>query len=348
MKVLFVGGPGRSGTSAVAERLRVWPEIGSFLDAELKLFSEAGGVWDLYWNFVEAYSPQRAPVAMERFEWLFRAQYENSPGSVGLKAYVSEDRWRAIVTRLKGAMFIEGTVPRRITSEEFMVLIAGMIGDIADLIEFPVEIPPEHRIFLDKTPHNLLRLKLNSRLPVEAIFLHVMRDPRIIAKSLSKMPWGPGDLRMSALWVREYVVEMQRAFDWSIENGVTVHSVFIENIANQQAEHADYLANALEIRSDYNIFYDVGLETLEQSAHAISSDEVLILNNVLRDWAVRLGYDPGRLGRRKLVDSRTLKDPTGLWAAGWINDLSRLSGFFQALVGFNRSSRKRESLKRRP
>ena len=67
MRTLFIGGPGRSGTSFVAERLGAHPQVAQFKDIELKIFCEKDGLQDLFHALVETYSPNRAVMALDQF-----------------------------------------------------------------------------------------------------------------------------------------------------------------------------------------------------------------------------------------------------------------------------------------
>ncbi len=44
MRILFVGGPGRSGTSFVADRCGSHPQVATLKDIELKIFCEKNGL----------------------------------------------------------------------------------------------------------------------------------------------------------------------------------------------------------------------------------------------------------------------------------------------------------------
>jgi hypothetical protein len=128
-----VGGSGRSGTSAIAERLRVVPEISSFLDVELRLLSEADGIIDLYWNLVEAYSPQRAALALDRFAIMFNALLQDAPGAVGLAHYISPEQWQQILLNFSSKILIVEGVPRRVESAEYFEIVARLLREIASL-----------------------------------------------------------------------------------------------------------------------------------------------------------------------------------------------------------------------
>ena len=46
-KIIFIGGPGRSGTSFVADRIGRHADVATFQDVELKIFGEFGSLLDL-------------------------------------------------------------------------------------------------------------------------------------------------------------------------------------------------------------------------------------------------------------------------------------------------------------
>ena len=75
MRTIIIGGPGRSGTTYVANRIGT-----HFFDIELKILSENDGLSDLRHVLCDHYSPPRAMIAIRRFQQLFA---ELSIGSFG-------------------------------------------------------------------------------------------------------------------------------------------------------------------------------------------------------------------------------------------------------------------------
>jgi len=73
MRYIFAGGPGRSGTSFIADRLGAHPQIASLKDVELKIFSEKNGLLDLFHALCQTYSPNRANVAIDQFRRMAEA-----------------------------------------------------------------------------------------------------------------------------------------------------------------------------------------------------------------------------------------------------------------------------------
>lgn len=318
MKYVFVGGPGRSGTSVFVHRLQLWPAIGSFLDNELKFFSEADGIWDLYWNFVKAFSPQRAPMALKRFRLLSQDVATSSARYVGLSEHIGEKALSNLVETTIGQLCTPEGIARQVGPDEFFRLFAGMTETLAGYLKYPDEIAPTERVFVEKTPHNLLRTDLLARLPLKSVFIHVMRDPRLIAASLLKMPWGPGDLVQCCQWVEQYMIAMTSKFAWARDNGITIHSLFIEGIASQKAQHIQYLKRVLGVEGDETIFDTLNPEPLRKGAETLSSKQRVILNAQLGPAAEALGYSAGAQGVRRPDPAESFMTENGLAGAGWM------------------------------
>jgi hypothetical protein len=294
MRFLFLGGTGRSGTSAMAERLRVSPDVSSFLDVELRFLSEVDGLPDLYWSLVDAYSPQRADFALARFRIMFRALLDDAPGAVGLARYVSPAEWGDILDRFLSE-FLQAGVPLRQTSESFFSAAASLLLRIGALA-MPQDQRAADTYFLEKTPHNILRLRLLSRLPVSATYLHVVRDPRIVAASVARMPWGPGSIEASAIWVNQYFEEYFRVAEWAVRARIKLHTVNIEAIPADPRRAACQIYEALHIAGDETIFDDIALDTLNGAVGMISEFDVSSLNASLGPLASRLGYHRDNFG----------------------------------------------------
>lgn len=321
MKYVFVGGPGRSGTSVFVHRLQLWPAIGSFLDNELKFFSEADGIWDLYWNFVKAFSPQRAPMALKRFRLLAEDVATSSERYVGLAEHVGESAFRNIVERALGQLTSKEGIATQVTEDQFLQIFADMTSELAGLLTYPCDVPLSKRVFVEKTPHNLLRTNLISRLPLEHVFIHVMRDPRLIAASLEKMPWGPGDLFQCCQWVEQYIIAMKNRFIWARENGIVIHSLFVEGIAAQKIQHVGYLQEVLAVTGDETIFDTLTPEALRMSADSLTSESRVLLNAVLGEYAEALGYSAAIFGLRIPEEIEAFQTPNGLAGAHWVEEL---------------------------
>src|SRR3546814_20009679 len=73
--VIFVGGPGRSGTSFVADRIGRHAQVATFQDIELKVFGEFGGMRDMPFVLVKSFSPNRAEMIFTHFPSMLAAVF---------------------------------------------------------------------------------------------------------------------------------------------------------------------------------------------------------------------------------------------------------------------------------
>ncbi len=108
MRYLFIGGPGRSGTSFVADRLGAHPQVTAFKDIELKIFCEKGGLQDLLHALVETYSPNRAAMALSQFRRMAEALIEGSYGQPALTTAAPAPRWRACFAAFTDSLLEDG------------------------------------------------------------------------------------------------------------------------------------------------------------------------------------------------------------------------------------------------
>src|SRR3546814_19558753 len=86
--VIFVGGPGRSGTSFVADRIGRHAQVATFQDIELKVFGEFGGLRDMQFVLVHSFSPNRAELIFTHFRRLLAAVFDGGYGQPNLKSLV--------------------------------------------------------------------------------------------------------------------------------------------------------------------------------------------------------------------------------------------------------------------
>ena len=309
MRTVFIGGPGRSGTSFVADRLAQHRKICSFRDVELKLFTEKGGLLDLWHSLGERYSPNRAAVAMQQFRKLIEALIDGRFGQPGLARLCPAAEWQAAVDGLC-ARLAENGHPVRTTEAAFDEAARGFVRAIADLAARQPGASPDAHVFLEKTPHALLAMDFLDRVAPAARFVHVMRDPRSIAQSLRTMPWGPDCLDACATWVASYCEAWLAALARATGLGLTVHRLHIEMIAAQPDDHAVRLCGALGISPEPDLFARADLATLNGWADRIARTELDLLTQRLGCWVHLFGYREDVVGVHRLSDtSATGSDP---------------------------------------
>ena len=299
MRYLFVGGPGRSGTSFVADRLGRHPSVTTLKDIELKIFCEKNGLVDLRHALVETYSPNRAIVAFDQFRRLADALIEGRHGQQALMLVVPAAEWHAVFDAFVASLS-EDDQPVAQTAESYMAAARRLLSAIAGLTAKSAGQAPDSEdvIFLEKTPHNLLRIDFLADLSPGATFLHVMRDPRAIAWSLLAMPWGPGTLPAAARWVDGYCrawIDAEREAD---ALGVSLLRLHIEDVAAAPGPAANWLTDALDLAPRPDLFAGVNPEVLSRGVASAEADARALLDRRLGGWTAHFGYAAEEVGCR--------------------------------------------------
>ncbi len=308
MRILFVGGPGRSGTSFVAERLGRHAQVAVLKHIELKILCEKNGLQDLFHSLIETYSPNRAVMALNQFRRMAEALIEGSYGQPALTTAAPAEDWRACFATFTDRLLEDGH-PAPQTPERFFETARALLHRIAALAAGagPPENPPnnlapnnlgEDTIFLEKTPHNLLAIGFLSRLAPGARFLHVMRDPRSIAWSLLAMRWGPDELTTAARWVDSYCRAWIAAEARADRLGLPLIRLHIEEAAAAPVEAGAWLTAQLDLAAHGDLFKGADPLVLNRWAAAADSAERALLDARLGGWVSHFGYDPDQVGRR--------------------------------------------------
>src|SRR3546814_18812597 len=89
--VIFVGGPGRSGTSFVADRIGRHAQVATFQDIELKVFGEFGGLRDMHFVLVQSFSPNCAELFFTHLRKLLASVFDGGYGQPKLKTLVPDE-----------------------------------------------------------------------------------------------------------------------------------------------------------------------------------------------------------------------------------------------------------------
>ena len=292
MRTLFVGGPGRSGTSFVADRLAALDAVVSFRGVELKFFTEKGGLLDLWHSLGEQYSPNRATVAMQQFRKLTAALIDGGFGQPGLSALCPGGDWRALFEGFADALEDHGH-PLPASAERFDAAAHALLAGLHDLAARQPDAAAGPRIFLEKTPHALLAGDFLARIAPGAAFLHVMRDPRSIARSLRSMPWGPNDLTQCCAWVDGYCRAWTGWLGSPRSRGLDIRCLHIEDMAG-----GTDICGWLGLDGAETVFSRADPATLNGWAARCRPEELALLSDRLRGWVAHFGYEADRIGQR--------------------------------------------------
>jgi hypothetical protein len=295
MRFLFVGGPGRSGTSFVADRMGTHPQVLALKDIEIKIFCEKNGLQDLFHSLVETYSPNRAVMALNQFQRMTQALIEGRYGQPALSTTAPAQDWRACFSAFSDGL-LENGHPAPQDPERFFDMARALLHRIAALAAG--QGTSQETVFLEKTPHNLLAIGFLARLAPGARFLHVMRDPRSIAWSLLAMRWGPDDLTTAARWVDCYCRAWAAADGHAARLGLNLTRLHIEEAAAAPTEAAAWLIAQLGLDPHDGLFEGANPDVLNRWTAKANPAERALLDVHLGGWVGHFGYDPVQIGWR--------------------------------------------------
>ncbi|MEM7188117.1 MAG: sulfotransferase [Pseudomonadota bacterium] len=296
IETVFIGGPGRSGTSFVADRLARHPQTCAFTDVELKLFAEKGGLLDLWHSLGETYSPNRASVALQQFNRLCLALIKGQFGQRPLVELAAESDWQATFLRFTDQLTVNGhAVP--VAKETFFPTAAQLLSDLGELAANQQPASARPRMFVEKTPHTLLALDFINRIDPQARFVHVMRDPRSIAWSLTKMRWAPDELAACCTWVESYCKAWTAVRTRARSFQPNLQLLNIETIAVRPDPSATAVCKALDLDCQPALFRGADIATLNGWTAKCSAVEIDEMSERLAAWVTAFGYDLAEIGR---------------------------------------------------
>ncbi len=297
LRTLFVGGPGRSGTSFVADRLAGLAQVASFPSVELKFFTEKSGLLDLWISLGEHYSPNRAAVAMQQFQRLIQGLVDGQFGQQGLSKLLPREDWLAVFDRFMAQLKTNGH-PAPVGAEPFDAAARTLVAALQDLALAQSATPDQATVFLEKTPHALLSMPFLSRLAPGAAFLHVMRDPRSIAQSLKSMPWGPNDLGQCCAWVASYCAAWSDHIAAADITDCDLKCLLIEDVAAMPDRAGADIGDWLALNGAQSVFASADPATLNGWANRYLPEDLALLTERLAVWIDYFGYDRAVIGRR--------------------------------------------------
>lgn len=181
MNIVWIGGTGRCGTTALWEALKEHPDIVA-TRAESHVFVAPCGALHLMEAALQ-FDPRQLESAIVGFqrvvdEWAPRISDKYGDITKACGEFVSEmSSGRDAIAATRGLIF--GLF-------EQSIRVSGETGSKA--------------WFCEKTPRNLLAIRSIFKVFPESRFIHIKRDPRGVIESWNRMEWNPcqGDLERTA------------------------------------------------------------------------------------------------------------------------------------------------------
>lgn len=284
--VVFVGGPGRSGTSFVADRIGSHKNVATFRDVELKIIGELRGLMDLRISLVERFSPNRSEQAVNDFRRMFNAICAGGYGQARLDSIVPSQELSDLLDNFLASLQPEGYI-RKIDHITFNRAARSLLSELARLA---LGTKPGSHVFLEKTPHNLLHPKFLHELAPRARYLHIYRHPMATATSLLRQSWGPDNLQNACIWVHSYFMAWRESSAWFERLDLPMLDLKIESISADPEQYSRKICEYLDLESEPNLFDGASVDTLEGWRKHISHEDSNILERWLRPLCTSLGY----------------------------------------------------------
>ena len=297
LRTLFVGGPGRSGTTVVAQRLCELPQTVAFEGVELKFFTEKNGLLDLWHSLGEQYSPNRAVVAMRQFRQFTRQLIDGKFSQLGLSNLATASEWHSLFDKFTSELSCNGH-PEPVAASKFDAAARNLISGLHEMAMAQPDASTDPHFFIDNTPHTILGAAFVTRILPDAAFLHVMRDPRSIAQSLRSMSWGPDNLEQCCTWVDSYCRAWANCQAEHFAASVDVRAIHIEDLAADPNGAGQMINEWLGLPNAGRYFAFTDPLALNGWAARANEEDLTLLNNRLADWIDLFGYAADQIGIR--------------------------------------------------
>lgn len=278
-QILFIGGPGRSGTSFVADRIGRHADVATFQDVELKIFGEFGGLLDLQRVLVETFSPNRGEVAFKQFRNMLKAVRAGGYGQPLLNDVSNSKDLDIIVEEL----FYDLQPRGYISQIDYVTCNNAMRKFLQGLSGIALSQKPSASYFLEKTPHNCLHPKFLHELSPNAKYIHIYRNPKAIAVSLLNQSWGPSVLDHAIVWVRSYFDAWRSAKLYYGRLGLPLLDLSIEEISGDSDKYGNVICEYLKITPTDDVFSGASLDQLNRWKESISAADIYKLNSEFDD-----------------------------------------------------------------
>ena len=225
---IFVGGTGRSGTTIVARIIGSHPDI-QMIPIEIRFIVDPGGLCDL----VAGRTDVREFSASLTGKWWHRQRKDGS--TRGLHKIVERDIVEEALHELHSSSVRDPSSARR----------------LAHRILDPVATAFDASRWVEMTPPNASRGVELGRIFPEMKLIHVVRDGRDVACSVSPLVWGPADPLSALEWWADRLLEAHRACE-----GLTSDHLFqtrMESLCTEPDQTIERLFDFLDERPDPSV-----------------------------------------------------------------------------------------------
>lgn len=290
-KPIFVGGSGRSGTSLLFSLIERCDDCYAFRFRETKFIIGNDGLIDLYYSLGENFSEARAKSAIKRFDILMNRL---KTGGIfykehGLESFlVDEKLYDKIVSDFIKRLTTTSGIPICRSKNELLMLMHNFLSELC--LNINGANPKKH--FVEKTPHNFLHLKFLNQLFPDLKFIHITRDPRGVAHSLTQQDWAPGDFEQACIWllqIYEAFINQKEFINYTKPNNFL--QIRLEDLANQNYESAsDEISSFLQLKNFKITEESADINKIKYWEDVLSEQQYDTANFILGKFIKYFGY----------------------------------------------------------
>jgi len=314
---IFIAGTGRSGTSRLARLLGSHQRIYGVKN-EARFIIDPDGLEDLVDTLSRRYTMYHSDQALKRFDRMMRETLvgltENAFRSWHLDKNFGRDLYfstlNAFVAQLIDYEFDE-VVPadslfnptnaywpsqnkayRRVVGKYYAQreTIVALCRDFVDELFGAAAVAAGKDMWCEKTPLNLLSIPFLWELFPSAKIVHIKRDPRGVAYSLTRQTWAPGNIE-DALKILLPIYDRWQALKGSLElppdRYIEIESeLFFSDFDNQSRKLLDWLGagpSAMDIA-------DISASRIDAWRDKISAAQLATCNHQLSPYLALMGY----------------------------------------------------------
>jgi len=286
LRLLLVGGTGRSGTSFVYRQLLNNREMVGFEEFESQLFTSNQSLIDLYDRYTRSYSPERFNAVCRVFSEQTRARFIALYRKRPIRRVFRE---RQIDNALKD--YIQGLQQDRMTVDNLQPSFSQRTARLFHTLFELDDASDAETTLLEKTPHNVLFFPQIRQIFPSAKIIHVVRDPRAVAESLMRQSWGPSSYPEAFTWIRQILETWIRQYQSGAYSADDLLCLRAEDLLTGQTYWEDRIRDftGCELTS---LDLNASATALDGWREAMSDADFELANTQLRGIMHFFSYDP--------------------------------------------------------
>lgn len=328
---IFVGGTGRSGTSMLTRILGSNPQIYS-LPIETRFIIDPDGVRDLVYHLSTAYTFNQADIAIYRFErlmlnYLVNPREDPYRGYNFKKIFGEEFYVRLVSDLIKDLrddaflgrnnlsypvftwrsrdllrFFSRGGLlwkldKKRINIAKFLphAEVQEKCANFIDKLFSKKMKTNDKSVWCEKTPANLLNINFLYSLFPAMKFIHIKRDPREVACSLTDQYWGPKEIGAASKLIKNMLgkwFDLKRKLENPKEQYLEIK---LEDLVLKRTKKSlNLISEFLCVKPEFPGITELDRNRVGYWKDKLTSSQVRTCENILGEYISKLGYEIGK------------------------------------------------------